>query len=680
MSQSVRRRPVRRRSAAPSSTQTTAVRTPAGQPARTALLLATATAMLSAGTALPAQAAEESFPVADGGFVLEGRGYGHGRGMSQWGSYRQASEGRSWQQIVAFYYPGASVRSLTGRTIRVSTTGLTGSTARVTAEAGLTATDGKQTVALATSDAGTPITAWEVGRPVSGGTSTTTTLWFHTAKGRKALRSSDTGRWTIKDSDGSLQAQNSSGRAVATYLGSFTGNRSGSTIVPVLATNLEDYTRQVVPWENIPSWPVQAHAAQAVGARSYGAWHLSHPRHRLYDICDTTSCQGFKGVTQENERTREGIRASAGKVLTVGGQVVRSEYSASNGGQTAPAGVSYTAVRSDPYELRLPTSVTHWKGTLPAARLQAAWPQVGTVTKLVITSRDGHGQWGGRVKTMRLQGTRGSVSITPGQIAGMVSGWKGAYFTISTKLVAQAPGPAGFHSRDASGNLFSTAAAPGGGFQAPRQVGHGWGAFSSVFTGQFTADSHPDALALNSKGQLLLYPSRGNGSWAPATVVASGLNGYDSFTLAPAFNQGRPAVLARRSSDGALVSFAATGKGSMSATPTVISPAGWTGRRPTAMFAVADATGDRRADLVVRAANGDLLAHPGNGAGRLGAPVTIGRGWNGFSCITTAGDLNRDGRSELVGRRADGTTLLYTSRGSGFTTTSLASHRSTLLG
>ena len=70
MSQSVRRRPVRRRSAAPSSTQTTAVRTPAGQPARTALLLATATAMLSAGTALPAQAAEETI-AALGGTVAE---------------------------------------------------------------------------------------------------------------------------------------------------------------------------------------------------------------------------------------------------------------------------------------------------------------------------------------------------------------------------------------------------------------------------------------------------------------------------------------------------------------------------------------------------------------------------------------------------------------------------------
>ena len=39
--------------------------------------------------------------------VVYGRGNGHGRGMSQWGSYGWATtQGWSWQQILSFYYPG----------------------------------------------------------------------------------------------------------------------------------------------------------------------------------------------------------------------------------------------------------------------------------------------------------------------------------------------------------------------------------------------------------------------------------------------------------------------------------------------------------------------------------------------------------------------------------------------
>jgi stage II sporulation protein D len=40
-------------------------------------------------------------------WVISGRGFGHGIGMSQWGAYNQALQGRSYQQILQFYYTGA---------------------------------------------------------------------------------------------------------------------------------------------------------------------------------------------------------------------------------------------------------------------------------------------------------------------------------------------------------------------------------------------------------------------------------------------------------------------------------------------------------------------------------------------------------------------------------------------
>ncbi len=45
-------------------------------------------------------------------FFTEGHGYGHGVGMSQFGAQGMAQAGRSHEQIVRYFYPGAEVRKL----------------------------------------------------------------------------------------------------------------------------------------------------------------------------------------------------------------------------------------------------------------------------------------------------------------------------------------------------------------------------------------------------------------------------------------------------------------------------------------------------------------------------------------------------------------------------------------
>jgi stage II sporulation protein D len=42
-----------------------------------------------------------------------GSGAGHGVGLSQWGAWKMASEGKTYKQILSHYFPGARVRSLT---------------------------------------------------------------------------------------------------------------------------------------------------------------------------------------------------------------------------------------------------------------------------------------------------------------------------------------------------------------------------------------------------------------------------------------------------------------------------------------------------------------------------------------------------------------------------------------
>ena len=41
--------------------------------------------------------------------LINGRGHGHGVGLCQWGARGQAVEGRTCEQILSYYYPGATV-------------------------------------------------------------------------------------------------------------------------------------------------------------------------------------------------------------------------------------------------------------------------------------------------------------------------------------------------------------------------------------------------------------------------------------------------------------------------------------------------------------------------------------------------------------------------------------------
>ncbi len=52
-------------------------------------------------------------------FVFDGKGYGHGVGLCQWGAQQMAKEGRSYREILSFYYPGTVIK-LDGRFTPVS--------------------------------------------------------------------------------------------------------------------------------------------------------------------------------------------------------------------------------------------------------------------------------------------------------------------------------------------------------------------------------------------------------------------------------------------------------------------------------------------------------------------------------------------------------------------------------
>lgn len=80
-----------------------------------------------------------------------------------------------------------------------------------------------------------------------------------------------------------------------------------------------------------------------------------------------------------------------------------------------------------------------------------------------------------------------------------------------------------------------------------------------------------------------------------------------------------------------------------------------------------DLNGDGRSDLLTRDTGGVLWMHPGHGDGTLGSRVRIGTGWNAYNSIVGAGDIDGDGRADIVARTPAGHLYFYKGTGSGTT-------------
>ena len=50
-----------------------------------------------------------------GNFLLQGRGFGHGVGLSQWGAYNLALQRANHLQILAYYFRGVALSPIRAR-------------------------------------------------------------------------------------------------------------------------------------------------------------------------------------------------------------------------------------------------------------------------------------------------------------------------------------------------------------------------------------------------------------------------------------------------------------------------------------------------------------------------------------------------------------------------------------
>ncbi len=193
------------------------------------------------------------------------------------------------------------------------------------------------------------------------------------------------------------------------------------------------------------------------------------------------------------------------------------------------------------------------------------------------------------------------------------------------------------------------------------QIGAGWGVFSAIDTvGDVNSDGAQDVVArLASNGDLLLYRGNGRGGWIlPALVVGRGWNQFNAILGAGDLTgDGLPDLVARRTSDGNLYLYSGTGTGGWRAA--VLIGRGWNSMNT--LVGVGDMNGDGKADLLARErTTGYLWLYPGTGSGGgFTARVRIGTGWSGMTAIMGPGDFNGDRTADVLARDASGVLWLY---------------------
>ncbi len=380
-----------------------------------AALAAAVIAPLALTLSAPAAQADQTYyvPVSKA-WTISGRGYGHGHGMSQYGAQGAALKGLSYDKIVDFYYPGTSWTKAKGQ-VRVLISADTTSDLQVRPRKGLTVRDLTDGASWQLPDkAG--VDRWRL-TPVTRGT----IVQFHKADRWRS--------WQIPGGRAKFKgAGEFTARGVVTLLvpsgADVTGVRYRGSLrsVPpypkatvrdtVNVVSMDAYVRGVVPYEMPASWQPAALRAQAVAARTYAAWLRAQNPHRYYQICDTTACQVYGGVAAEQTSSNAAVSATRRQILSYGGKPAFTQFSASSGGWTAAGSVPYLPAERDPYDKFPGNAVHRWSADVSASSLEAAHPEVGSLIELRVTSRDGHGIWGGRVAQIVLEGTKGTAYMT----------------------------------------------------------------------------------------------------------------------------------------------------------------------------------------------------------------------------------------------------------------------------
>lgn len=331
--------------------------------------------------------------------VLDGRGWGHGVGLAQWGAKYMADAGARHEDILGTFYPGTELSTASG-TVRVAVYTSPDNRSTLTFPYGgevrsspggeqapgfpvqvgpggavLVTYDGQYHVSpLVTAQAAgrpvryaapssrsqvlcgllgqPPCTTTTTTQPPDGGgggcvvlcAPTTTTPPPDTTAPPGSTPPPDTAPppsdpgapppgSSSSTSGAPVWAVSNGVTGVAErgrhYRGLIEATAGGGPLRLVNQLDIETYLKGM--GEVPSSWPLEAIAAQAIVARTYALRAMSFSG----ELCDYDLCQVYIGADREAQGQNEAVDYTAGRVVTYGGALASTVYSADAGGVTA---------------------------------------------------------------------------------------------------------------------------------------------------------------------------------------------------------------------------------------------------------------------------------------------------------------------------------------------------------
>lgn len=359
-------------------------------------LLARALATLAALASLAALPPAASAAVS---WVVHGRGFGHGVGMSAYGAYGYALQGKSYRFILGHYYSGTTIGTVEGpRVVRVlldisgADVGFSGATSAcgraLDPERGYQAHREGSVVKLRSS-AGKPLASCGGSLRAAG-------------KGKIAIG----GTWYR----GALETVPTESDAGAL------------NVVNALA--VDQYVKGVIPNESPPSWPLEELKAQAVASRSFALTGAVDGNG--FDLYADTRSQVYEGLESEYTSSNAAADATRGEVVLYDGKIAQTLFSACSGGHTesnqnifgGPA-IPYLQGVPDPFDDECPLHEWTLRFTGPEISAKLGSYLKGKLKQVVITKRG----VSPRIVSARLVGTGGVSTVTGEQLEVALGGY-----------------------------------------------------------------------------------------------------------------------------------------------------------------------------------------------------------------------------------------------------------------
>jgi stage II sporulation protein D len=344
--------------------------------------------------------------------VVDGRGWGHGAGLSQYGAYGFAlREGRSHRFILRHYYTGSGYGAAPPTRMRVR---LKRARAPKLCDA-TQARGGERRVRLS------PARSY---RFATLGADRLRVIDTTTGRTRARLRAPVT---VAGGASMCLRGAAENGLRDGFYRGRMVLVRDRGAVLVINRLPLEHYLYGVIPAEMPASWPAEALRAQAVVARSYAL--RSRRPSEPYDVFADVRSQVYRGVLAETDTTTAAARATRARVVTVAGEVAQTFFFSTSGGRTAAneevfggTPISYLRAVEDPHDDLSPYHMWHARFSEEEARRRLRDVTAGELEGLAVTSRTPSG----RAATIEVRASEGSTPVPAATIRtllGLRSTW-----------------------------------------------------------------------------------------------------------------------------------------------------------------------------------------------------------------------------------------------------------------